>query len=141
MKIKFIVLCILLCTLVLEALPYGAVCNFWNPEESEPFRSTYSYFSLIPYGYANFSPLITAILTCVLLLILLISIIFKKGVGKKTAILAGITSLISLCPMLYGIDNYSIVGAGISICLIAATVVIRLKASKTTVQDEQNSEF
>ena len=123
MKKKLIVLCILLCALVLEALPYGAVCNFGNPE-GEPFRETYSYFSLIPYGYANFAPLITAIFTCVLLLILLISIIFKKGVGKKTAILAGITSLISLCPMLYGINYYSIVGAMISVCLIAATFVI-----------------
>ena len=122
MKKKIIVLCILLCTLVLEILPYGAVCNFWNPE-GPPHRATYSYFSMIPYGYAHFSPLLTAILTCVLLLIVLISIIFKKSIGKKTAILAGIASLISLCPMLYGLDDYSIVGALISLCLIAATVV------------------
>ena len=122
MKKKIIVLCILLCTLVLEILPYGAVCNFANPE-GPPDRTTYSYFSMIPYGYAHFSPLITAILTCVLLLIVLISIIFKKAIGKKTAILAGIASLISLCPMLYGLDDYSIVGALISLSLIAATVV------------------
>ena len=123
MKKKVIVLCILLCALVLEALPYGAVCNFGNPE-GESFRETYSYFSLIPYGYANFAPLITAILTCILLLIVLISIIFKKDLGKKTAILAGVTSLISLCPMLYGINYYSIVGAMISVCLIAVTSTI-----------------
>ena len=126
MKKKIIVLCILLCTLVLEILPYGAVCNFWNPE-GPPHRVTYSYFSMIPYGYAHFSPLLTAILTCVLLLIVLISIIFKKAIGKKTAILAGIASLISLCPMLYGLDDYSIVGALISLCLIAATVVVSLQ--------------
>ena len=75
MKKKVIVLCILLCTLVLEILPLGAVCNFGNPE-GEPFRETYSYFSLIPYGYANFAPLITAVLTCVLLLIIIIAVIF-----------------------------------------------------------------
>ena len=126
MKKKLITLCILLCTLVLEILPYGAVCNFANPE-GPPHRATYSYFSMIPYGYANFAPLITAILTCVLLLIVLISIIFKKAIGKKTAILAGIASLISLCPMLYGLDDYSIVGALISLCLIAATVVVSLQ--------------
>ena len=126
MKKKLIILCILLCTLVLEILPYGAVCNFANPE-GPPHRATYSYFSLTPYGYAHFSPLITAILTCVLLLIVLISIIFKKAIGKKTAILAGIASLISLCPMLYGLDDYSIVGALISLCLIAATVVVSLQ--------------
>ena len=121
MKKKIIVLCILLCTLVLEILPYGAVCNFANPEGA-PQRETYSYFSLTPYGYANFAPLITAILTCVLLLVVLISFILKKAIGKKTAFLAGITSVISLCPMLYGLDNYSIVGTGISLCLIAVTV-------------------
>lgn len=126
MRKKLITLCILLCTLVLEILPYGAVCKFANPE-GPPHRATYSYFSMIPYGYANFAPLITAILTCVLLLIVLISIIFKKAIGKKTAILAGIASLISLCPMLYGLDDYSIVGALISLCLIAATVVVSLQ--------------
>lgn len=126
MKKKLITLCLLLCTLVFEILPYGAVCNFANPE-GPPHRATYSYFSMIPYGYAHFSPLITAILTCVLLLIVMISIIFKKAIGKKTAILAGIASLISLCPMLYGLDDYSIVGALISLCLIAATVVVSLQ--------------
>ena len=125
MKKKLITLCLLLCTLVLEILPYGAVCNFWNPE-GPPYRATYSYFSMIPYGYAHFSPLLTAILTCVLLLIVLISIIFKKAIGKKTAILAGIASILSLCPLLYGIAYYSIVGALISLTLIAATAAIAL---------------
>ncbi len=129
MKKKIIVLCILLCTLVLEILPYGAVLNFGNPE-GEPFRKTYSYFSMMPYGYANFAPLITAVLTCVLLLIVIISIIFKKELRKPTAVFAGITSVISLCPMLYGLDDYSIVGAGISVCLIGATVAIARSCSK-----------
>ena len=123
MKKKITVLCILLCTLVLEILPYGAVCNFGNPD-GEPFRKTYSYFSFIPYGYANFSPLITAVMTCVLLLIVLIAILFKKELGKKTAVLSGICAAISLYPLLYGIAYYSIVGAGISAYLIAVTVAI-----------------
>ena len=121
MKKKITILCILLCTLVLEILPYGAVCNFGNPE-GPPYRKTYSYFSLTPYGYANFAPLITAVLTCVLLLVVLIAIVFKKELGKRTAIFAGITSLISLCPMLYGSNYFSVVGAMISLCLIAVTV-------------------
>ena len=120
MKKKLIVLSILLCTLVLEILPWGAVCNFANPE-GPPHRATYSYFSMIPYGYANFAPLITAVLTCVLILVVLIAIIFKKGIGKRTAILAGVTAIISLCPMLYGLENYAVVGAGISVGLIAVT--------------------
>lgn len=53
--------------IVLEALPYGAVLNF--ADESQTYRETFSYFSLTPYGYANFGPLIAAVLTCVALLL------------------------------------------------------------------------
>ena len=35
---------------VLELLPYGVVLNFANPE-GEPWRRTYSYFSLTPLPY------------------------------------------------------------------------------------------
>lgn len=44
---------------VLELLPYGAVCNFANPD-GKPWRRTYSYFDLTPFGYANFAPFLTA---------------------------------------------------------------------------------
>ena len=39
-------------TIVLEILPYGAVCNFANPE-GEVLRETFSNFDLTPFGYAN----------------------------------------------------------------------------------------
>ena len=48
MKKKLITLCTALIALVLEILPYGAVCNFANPE-GEPLRRTYSYFDLTPF--------------------------------------------------------------------------------------------
>lgn len=70
---------------VLELLPYGVVLNFANPE-GEPWRRTYSYFSLTPFGYANFGPFITAILTCALLALAVIYL-FKPRKGLKTAIL------------------------------------------------------
>ena len=60
-------------TIVLEALPLGAVCTF-APSPTERVRETFSYFSLIPFGYANFASLITAILTVVILLLSLISL-------------------------------------------------------------------
>ena len=60
-------------TIVLEALPMGAVCTF-AISPTERVRETFSYFSLIPFGYANFTPLITAILTVVILLLSLISL-------------------------------------------------------------------
>ena len=86
MKIKKSLFLILpLVALILELLPYGVVLNFANPD-GEPWRRTYSYFSMMPFGYANFGPLITAILTCVLL-VLVVIYLFKPRKGLNTAIL------------------------------------------------------
>ena len=51
-------------TIVLELLPFGAVCIFAT-SPTERVKETFSYFSLTPFGYANFAPLITATLTAV----------------------------------------------------------------------------
>lgn len=126
MKKKITVLCLLLCTLVLEILPWGAVCNFGNPE-GEPWRVTYSYFSMIPYGYGDFGPLITAILTCIMLIIIVISILIKKDWNKSISIISAIATLTSLAPLMFGISNFSIVGTMISACILAAFVISRIK--------------
>ena len=83
-------------TIVLEALPLGAVCTF-APSPTERVRETFSYFSLIPFGYANFAPLITAILTVVILLLSLISL-KKDSVFNALFVLSIITAIISLMP-------------------------------------------
>ena len=126
MKKKMITLALLLSALVLEILPYGAVCNFGNPE-GEPWRVTYSYFSMIPYGYGDFGPLITAILTCIMLIIIVISILIKKDWNKSISIISAIATLTSLAPLMFGISNFSIVGAMISACILAAFVISRIK--------------
>ena len=126
MKKKIIVLCILLCTLVLEILPYGAVCNFANPE-GPPHRVTYSYFSMIPYGYGDFGPLITALLTCILLIIIILSILLKKDWSKSISIISAIATLTSLAPLMFGFSNFSLVGAMISACILATFVISRIK--------------
>ena len=126
MKKKIITLALLLSALVFEILPYGAVCNFANPE-GEPFRKTYSYFSMIPYGYGDFGPLITAILTCILLVIIVLSILLKKDWSKSISIISAIATLTSLAPLMFGFSNFSIVGAMISACILATFVTSRIK--------------
>ena len=126
MKKKMITLALLLSALVLEILPYGAVCNFGNPE-GEPWRVTYSYFSMIPYGYGDFGPLITAILTCIMLIIIVISILIKKDWNKSIRVISVIATLTSLAPLIFGISNFSIVGAMISACILATFVISRKK--------------
>ena len=126
MKKKMITLAILLSALVLEILPYGAVCNFANPD-GESWRKTYSYFSMIPYGYGDFGPLITAILTCVLLVIIILSILLKKDWSRSISIISAIATLISLAPLMFGFSNFSLVGAMISACILATFVISRIK--------------
>ena len=126
MKKKIITLALLLSAFILETLPYGAVCNFANPE-GEPFRKTYSFFSMIPYGYGDFGPLITAILTCILLVIIVLSILLKKDWSRSISIISAIATLASLAPLMFGISSFSLVGAMISACILATFVISRIK--------------
>lgn len=125
-KKKMITLALLLSALILEILPYGAVLNFANPE-GESWRKTYSYFSMIPYGYGDFGPLITAILTCILLVIIILSILLKKDWSRSISIISAIATLTSLAPLMFGFSNFSLVGAMISACILATFVISRIK--------------
>ena len=118
MKIKKSLFVVLpLVALILELLPNGVVLNFANPE-GEPWRRTYSYFSMMPFGYANFGPLITAILTCVLLVLMAIYL-FKPRKGLNTAILnvSGFATAASLMPLMFGFDYITVIGVIITVLL------------------------
>ena len=103
-------------TIALEILPLGAVCIF-APSPTERAKETFSYFSPIPFGYANFAPLITAVLTVVILLLSLISL-KKNGVFNSMFVLSIITAVISLLPLVYGLSYFTFVGALITMALV-----------------------
>jgi hypothetical protein len=113
-------------TLILEILPYGAVCNFANPEGA-PWRKTFSYFDLTPFGYANFAPLITAVITCI---VFLLAVVFCITGNPTWALRARnilyVGAAFSLCPLLLGVNYFSVVGALITASLIAELLVIHL---------------
>ena len=118
MKIKKSLFVVLpLATLILELLPNGVVLNFANPE-GEPWRRTYSYFSLTPFGYANVGPFITATLTCILL-VLVVIYLFKPRNGLNTAILnvSGFATAASLMPLMFGFDYITVIGVIITLLL------------------------
>ena len=110
-------------TIALEILPLGAVCIF-DPSPTERVKETFSYFSTIPFGYANFAPLITAVLTVVILLLSLISL-KKDSVFNALFVLSIITAIISLMPLMYGLNNYSLVGALITIALVTESIFVK----------------
>ena len=111
-------------TLFLEILPYGAVLNFFNPE-GEPWRQTYSYFSMVPFGYANFGPLLTALLTCGAAIVLaLYSVSGRKGFLQAGKVILWVATVLSLTPLVFGLSFYSLVGGLISITLAAQRVLL-----------------
>ena len=129
MKKKIILLVSTVITLILEALPFGAVLNFANPN-GEPWRRTYSYFSMTTFGYANFAPFIVAILTCILLILIVVSIIVKKQLKIPIIAISAIAFILSLAPLLYGIRYFSVVAAFISLLLMLTTAIAFFVKSK-----------
>ena len=93
--------------IVLEALPWGAVLVFMGPEGKD-WRSVCSYFSLTPFGYANFGPLIAAVLSCVVLFLVLLALVSGKrklwGVAKFLCYFA---LAASLGPLALGLRFFS----------------------------------
>lgn len=103
--------------LVLEALPWGVVLNFANPEGA-PWRHTYSYFSLTPFGYATFPPLLVALLTCVLLILVSVYIVKQnKGLYNAIAVISATALGLSLVNFLYGVDTVTVIGVLVPIIL------------------------
>ena len=110
--------------IALQILPSGATLIF-APSPTVTAKETYSYFSLAPLRYANFAPFITALLTCVVLLLALITI-KRNNVSKAVFIVSLIATIISLFPLIYGVDYYSVVGGMITVMLTAESVLARL---------------
>ena len=91
----------------------------------ERVKETFSYFSLTPFGYANFAPLITATLTVAIFLLSLFSL--KKGVLKALFVLSIITVVISLLPLMYGLNYYTLVGAFITVTLVIESILAKIQ--------------
>lgn len=103
--------------IILELLPYGAVLNF-APSPTETVRQTYPYFSMLPFGYANFGPLLTAVLSCLILATAVIAVLKRsRSWGKVLSILSATAFITSLMPLLFGLDYFSLIGGGISVIL------------------------
>lgn len=121
-KKQYILILLPVIAIILELLPHGAVLNFARPAMDGSigrFRETYSYFSLMPFGYANFGPLLTAVLTCILLVMGVMYAWLKKEAFKKAIkVVAGVAVVASLMPLMFGVQYFSVVGAVITIVLV-----------------------
>lgn len=118
-------------TLVLEILPYGAVLVFGRPAADGTigrFRETYSYFSLMPFGYANFFPMLTGILTVVLLGLGLLHLLRpRKKLGDALFIINAVALVFSVLPWIFfGAEFISAVGVTITVALLLSGCFLAL---------------
>ena len=130
MKKRILYLLLPVITLILEILPYGAVCNFAN-HEGDPWRRTYSYFTLTPFGYANFSPFLTAILTCLIVVFVLVFCITGSARTANTVkFILCAAVLLSLGSLAYGIAYYTFVAGLITLSLGAELLFLQFTIKK-----------
>ncbi len=121
--LNWILLLLPFIALVLEVMPSGAVLIFQSAPPSEPIRKTYSYFSFMTFGNANFGPLLTGVLTIVLTLLLITYLISKQiKVLYVVVIVSFISVVTSLFPLTLGINFYSLIGLFISLILIIEAI-------------------
>lgn len=125
MKKRFLYLLLPVIILILEILPHGAVCIFAT-SPTEKIKETFSYFDLIPFGYANFAPLLTAIITCLIFVLLLIFCIkgnVRMAVKAKNMLYVAI--VISLGPLIFGIEYFSLVAGLITLSLVGELLLLQ----------------
>ena len=124
-KLKTSLLVSVVVSIILEALPYGAVCNFATPEKT--IRTLFSYFDLTPFGYANFGPFLTACLSCVILLLSVLMFVSDKPVINKAAtIISAMSVVTSLMPLMFGVSYFSVIGGIISALMIIQFIIIMI---------------
>ena len=127
-------------TIVLEALPYGVVTIFaTGPEEYERIVRLYSYFDFLPFGYGDFAPLITAMLTVSLTVLAFVLIFVKRPLQRlrKTQFVAtAIASAISVCPVFYGYEYVTIIGVFVTLLLAASAVFCAIANENNAKENE-----
>ncbi|WP_156136405.1 hypothetical protein [Candidatus Soleaferrea massiliensis] len=129
-RYKVIGLFTLLAMIILELLPFGAVCNFAVAPDSGggTIRQTFSYFDMTPFGYANFGPLLTAVLSAAFFLLFIV-FLFAGMTRRRLNALFGLSVaavITSVFPLFFGLSYYSLTGLAISLLLVLMLFILQL---------------
>ena len=119
MKKKIISIGLMAASIVLMALPYGVRMNWGVYSDGAIVTSpTYeSYFSRLPIGYANWFPILTAVLSIAIVILIFAGL-------KKTTIICLLICVIASLASAFLFDAGSVVGA-VVLALHAAVLVIQ----------------
>lgn len=132
MKKRFLYLLLPIITLILEVLPYGAVCVFAS-SPTERVKKTFSYFDLTPFGFANFAPFLTAIITCLVFVLLLIFCINGNvRIAIKARNILYVAIVMSLAPLVFGIAYFSLVATLITLSLLGELLFLQFTIKNPT---------
>lgn len=121
MKGKLISIACMVLSIMLMAQSNGIAMTFAS-SPTKTITSYYSYFSPMPFGYANWCPIITAILSIVIVILLLIS--FNKNMNSAIVICLGLIVIASLLSWIV-FGAFSITGL-IIFALHIATFIIQI---------------
>jgi hypothetical protein len=130
--LPWLIILTLAAVLVLAALPQGVELRFMaSPEEDIPYYVTYApYFSLLPFGYANFGPLFTAVLTSVAFILSVIRLfLISRRLSSAVFVLSIIAVITSVMPLLFG--AFTFIGGAIT-SLLALTGLLAGMLHKLT---------
>ncbi len=114
-----------LLALVLEFIPYGVRMRWMAPEPEEYRITWHAYFSMMPFGYGDIFPLVTSVLTVLLILSILLYLWigeFESGV-KGLSCLASAASLIALGMQVFLLGYISPIGIAIAALLVFISVL------------------
>ncbi|MBQ8178112.1 MAG: hypothetical protein IJ033_02855 [Clostridia bacterium] len=130
---KIIMLCVTAITIVLEALPYGFVMIWtWVTPEGAGYRlQKVAYFDPIAYGYGQFTPMICAILTCILLILCIVAFFVKKN-GLETTIIvfSSLAFVVSVLPLIRQAEYITALSIIIAVLLLANMVLSFIPTKK-----------
>ena len=110
--------------IIFELLPIGAISYDYQCNGDDIPALVYSYFSLTPYENGNVGPFLTAILTCVIFLLALVYLYYRKpflrwiiAALSAAAVVTSILPIVSL-----GSYHYSIIGLFVSLLLLGELI-------------------
>ncbi len=113
------ILCMLI-AIILMATPYGIAMTF-APGPTERVTKYFSYFSLMPFGYGNWFPIITALLSIVVFFLLLVSV-RKANKGKAVRVCLALCIIASVLSWLI-FESISLVGVCVAVLHAIALVL------------------
>lgn len=124
----------LVLAMILELLPFGAVMVM-APSPTERIVRTFSFFDLTVFGNANFFPLLAGLLTVFSLLAGTISALRPvRSLRLRNAVFlcTAAAAVLSLAPLLFGMEYLSVVGALVCVCLFLSAVLQRTGNSQAS---------